>query len=241
MVRGLVEDHLERIWVGTDGGRINIIDRKNKKVDQVKVTVGKDSTNYVPMYFAQLSERVMLIGTSLGLLQYDLQTKKFSIFQPLWDLTKGKTVRQLLIKNNILYFVTTGSLFTYDLASGELERFAQFGDKLATNVTTFFVNDDDQILVGLNRGAAFFDRKNKDYTFIHFKDLPIPSDRSLLLVLSIHQVGKKVYVGTFNAGLWEIDISNPESIPEPKRYTEENGLPSNTVYSTIPETRVCYG
>lgn len=234
MVRGLAEDHLQRLWVGTDGGRINIIDRKKQHVEQVKITMGNDSTNYVPMYFAQLSERIMLVGTSFGLLQYDLQSKKFSPFKPTWEITKGRTVRQILIKNNVLYFITVGSLYTYEFDSGKTERFSQFGHKLATNVTTFLVDDENQIWVGLNRGVAGFDRLKKDYKFVHFEGLPLPSERSLLLVLSIEQVDKKIFVGTFNAGLWEIDVSNPDSIPKPKRYTEEDGMPSNTVYSTVP-------
>jgi signal transduction histidine kinase len=59
----------------------------------------------------------------------------------------------------------------------------------------------------------------------------------LLLVLSIEQIGNKIYAGTFNSGLWEIDIRGVETgIPTLKNYTDQDGLPSNTVYSSLEDS-----
>ena len=235
MTRGIQEDHLGRIWVGTDGGIINIIDQKKQQVDQVKIKVGNDSTNYVPLYFAQVSDHLMLIGTPHGLIQFDFKSSKFSRFDAVWEITRGKTVRQVSKKDNLLYFITSGYLFIHDLSTNKTEFYRQFGDRLATNATTFHLDDDNNLWIGLNRGVSRFDLKTKKFTFYHFKDIPIPDDRSLLLVLSIERVGNKLFVGTFNAGLWEMDVTNPDSIPPAKRYTDADGLPSNTIYATLAD------
>jgi signal transduction histidine kinase/ligand-binding sensor domain-containing protein len=237
MSRGIQEDHLGRIWIGTDGGIINVLDQKGQRVDQIKIKLGKDSINYVPLYFSQLNERTMLIGTSHGLIQYDLHQKKFSRVDAVWDITKGKTVRQVLYRDNLIYFITSGYLFIHNVKTKKTEYYNKFGDRIATNTTTFHLDENNNLWIGLNRGVALFNREQKNFKFFHFKDVPIPSDRSLLLVLSIQQIGSKLFVGTFNAGLWQFDISNPALLQLEKRYMETDGLPSNTVYSTLDDEK----
>jgi signal transduction histidine kinase/ligand-binding sensor domain-containing protein len=235
MTRGIQEDHLGRIWIGTDGGIINILDQKNGRVDQIKIKLGNDSTNYVPLYFSPQDERTMLIGTSHGLIQYDLQLKKFSRVDALWDITKGKTVRQVVCKDDVIYFIASGYLFIHDLKTKKTEFYNQFGDRIARNVTTFHLDEHNNLWLGLHRGVAWFNRVEKTFKFLEFMDVPISPDRTLLLVLSIQQIGQKLFVGTFNAGLWQLDISNPDSMRLEKRYLEADGLPSNTVYSTLED------
>jgi signal transduction histidine kinase/ligand-binding sensor domain-containing protein len=234
MVRGVYEDSHGKVWIGTDGGYVNLLDPDKESIEQLKVKLKNDSANYVPLYFLEFNERIMLVGTSLGLLQYDRSTRTFSPYQPLWAITEKRTIRQLLRHKEALYFIYNGILFVHNLSSGQTELFRNGGDAEAINITAIHLDRQHRLWVGTNRGVSLFNPDKKTFTLIPFKKVPVGVDGSLLLVLSIEQIKDKIYAGTFNAGLWEVDIREIEtSLPIPKNYTDRDGLPSNTVYSAL--------
>ncbi|MBT1699944.1 hypothetical protein KK083_23865 [Fulvivirgaceae bacterium PWU4] len=235
MVRGVYEDNDGKIWTGTDGGYINVIDLENETTTPIKVSPGGDSSLHVPLYITSFNDRIMLVGTPRGLLQYDRKTKKFSPFEPLWSETKGKNVRQIIRHQNNLYFIHSGSVFIHDLATGKTESFGNAGDPQAVNLTTLYLDDEQRLWAGSGKGISVYNSAARKFRFMPFRDLPSIANGSLLLVLSIQQVGNKLYVGTFNAGFWEVDISNIDAIPPPKKFYNRTGLPSNTVYATLPD------
>jgi hypothetical protein len=58
MVRGVFEDQTGKIWIGTDGGYINLYDRNKNTVEVIKVSLpGGDNLNYVAMYFIEQDSR----------------------------------------------------------------------------------------------------------------------------------------------------------------------------------------
>jgi ligand-binding sensor domain-containing protein len=238
MIRGVHEDHEGKIWIGTDGGYINVLDLQKESIQHLKVALEKDSVNYVPLYFLELNDRIMLVGTSLGLLQYDRAAKTFSPYKPLLSFTlQKKTIRQLLRHENTLYFIYNGILFMHNMSTGETEQFRDAGDSEAVNITAIHLDKKHRLWVGSSKGISLFNPASKTFKLIPFRKMPVGVDGSLLLVLSIEHVGDKIYAGTFNSGLWEVDIRDVEtSFPKLKNYTEQHGLPSNTVYSALDDS-----
>jgi signal transduction histidine kinase/ligand-binding sensor domain-containing protein len=236
MVRGVYEDRNGMLWIGTDGGYINIIDLKMQSVTYLKVKLAGDSTNYVPLYFLEMKDDTMLIGTSLGLLQYNRKTETFSPYRPLWKLTQGRIVRQMVFAKNKLYFINSGSLFIYNTANADLQKFTMAGDSLARNITAIHLDDQQRLWVGSGKGVSRYDADFNTFHFIPFPGLPNSAVNGPLLVLSIQQVHYKLYVGTFNAGLWEIDIADLDAIPSPRNYLEKDGLTNPTVYASLPDS-----
>jgi signal transduction histidine kinase/ligand-binding sensor domain-containing protein len=234
MVRGVYESRDEKLWIGTDGGFINILDTKNQSVESLDIFVKGDSLNYVPMYFAELDDNLMLIGTSHGLLQLDRKTKVFSHYGPLKALTEKRIVRQVLVRDKYIFFIYNGVLYVYDRATRQADMYRTAGSPEAYNVTVIEIDDTNNVWVGTNKGVSLFIPETKEFKLIKFENIPVATDGSLLLTLSIKRIGNKLYVGSFNAGLWEIDISNFNSIPSPKRYSDADGLPSTTIYSCLP-------
>jgi signal transduction histidine kinase/ligand-binding sensor domain-containing protein len=236
MVRGVFEDSRGKIWIGTDGGYVNLLDPEKRSIEYLKVKLKNDSSNYVPLHFLEFSDQIMLVGTSLGLLQYDRGTKTFSPYKPLWPITEKRIIRQLLRYKETLYFIYNGVLFIHNLSTGQTELIRNGGNAEAINITAIHLDHQHRLWVGTNMGVSLFNSEKKTFTMIPFKKVPVGVDGSLLLVLSIEQIGDKIYAGTFNSGLWEIDIREIETrLPVPKNYTEKDGLPSNTVYSTLED------
>ncbi len=234
MVRGILETRDEKLWIGTDGGFINVLDLKKQTVETIDVSVRGDSVNYVPMYFTELDDKTLLIGTSQGLLQFDRKTKKFSHYAPLRTLTEKRVVRQILQQGDHLYFIYNGILYVHNRVTKQTDLYRNAGHAEAYNITVIEADNERNIWVGSFKGVSHFNPDTKKFTYIKFDSIPTSTDGSLLLTLSIKKIGKKLYVGTFNAGLWEIDISDLNNIPTPKRYSDANGLPSNTIYSALP-------
>jgi signal transduction histidine kinase/ligand-binding sensor domain-containing protein len=234
MVRGIYETRDKNLWVGTDGGFINILDLGNQKVESLHVSVRGDSSRYVPMYFAELDNNFMLIGTSHGLLQLDRRSKAFTHYQPLKDVAEKRIVRQILIQDKYIYFIYNGVFYVHDRTTKQTDMYRKAGDDEAYNVTVIEIDDEKNVWVGSNKGVSLFLPEKKEFKFVKFENIPLATDGSLLLTLSIKKIGQKLFVGSFNAGLWEVDISNLNSIPSPKRYSDADGLPSNTIYSSLP-------
>jgi signal transduction histidine kinase len=234
MVRGIYEDHGGKIWIGTDGGYANILDPKSMTITPLKVALPGDSFNFVPMHFLELDHRRMLVGTSLGLLQYDRVNKKFSPFAPLWSFSRGRTVRQLLRHNNFLYFIHNGGLYQFDLVTHHLQSFREAGDPEAVNLTAVYLDSEERVWVGSSKGVSWFDEKENVFHLIAFKDLNGSTQAVLLTILSIQQAGNDLYVGTFNGGFWRLPLSDLEHAA-PKSYLEKDGLPSNTIYAALPD------
>lgn len=234
MVRGVYETEDEKLWIGTDGGFINIIDLKNQTVEALDVMIKGDSANYVPMYFAELDKNTMLVGSSHGLLQLDRKTRKFSYYPPLKEITEKRIIRQILVQEDYLYFTYNGIFYAHNRKTKNTDMYRTAGDDNAYNITVVEVDDDKNVWLGSNKGVSLFFPETKDFKYIPFDSIPVATDGSLLLTLSIKKIGTKLFVGSFNAGLWEFDISNLESVPTPKRYWDIHGLPSNTIYSSLP-------
>jgi signal transduction histidine kinase/ligand-binding sensor domain-containing protein len=234
MVRGVFESSDGKLWIGTDGGFINIVDVNRQSVETIDVMIKGDSSNYVPMYFNELDKNTMLVGTSHGLLEYDRKARKFSHYAPLKEVTEKRVVRQVIAKGQYLYFIYNGLFYVHNRATKETDLYRNAGHEEAYNLTVVDVDSEENVWVGSFKGVSHFNPSTKQFKYIKFDSIPATTDGSLLLTLSINRIADKLYVGTFNAGLWEIDVSNLEAIPPPKRYSDGDGLPSNTIYSALP-------
>jgi signal transduction histidine kinase/ligand-binding sensor domain-containing protein len=235
MVRSVYEDQFEKLWIGTDGGVVHIFDKKKNNLEKIPVTLPGVSQHIVPMCFQDLDANTMLIGTSFGLLQFNKTTKKFSFYGPLENrILKNRLVRQILYKDNMLYFIHTSVLFIYNLTTKELKSFAEFGPGIV-NGTTIYIDSKNRLWVGGRDGISLYNEETE--TFKHFafeKNLNRPVG-SYFMVLSIIEHQDKLWVGTFNTGLWVMDLNDLEK-PTIKNFTIATGLPDNTVYGTLPDS-----
>lgn len=236
MVRGLFEDRYNKIWIGTDGGVIHIYDRENATLERIPATLPDRDTHFVPVYFHDFDERTVLIGSSVGLLQFDRKTKRIDYFKPAID-TKNKMVRQIVRKDNVLFYFHSGTLFINNLETGTIESYRTFAEdnEDAVNVTALHMGSNNTLWLGVAGGVSQFDLTNKRFTYYPFEQSPVRPDGSYFMVLTIMEYQNKLWIGTFNSGIWIID---PNTGNQPaKNITSQNGLPNNTVYAIVPDDK----
>jgi signal transduction histidine kinase/ligand-binding sensor domain-containing protein len=233
MVRGIYEDQFEKLWIGTDGGVVHIFDRKNNTMEKYSVIVAGINQHIVPMCFLDWDENIMLVGTSIGLLQYDRRNKKFSYFGLLEHLlVKNRLIRQMIKHNNKLYFTHTGATFIYDIQTKALKSYSKFGDGI--NSTAIYIDSKNRLWIGAQNGLSIYHPETETFTTYQFeKNINRPAG-TYFMVLSIFEHNNKLWVSTFNSGLWSLDLNSLDN-PVIKHFTVESGLPDNTIYSALPD------
>ena len=236
MVRGIYEDRDGKLWVGTDGGVIHIFDRQKISLKKIEVKLNSAKQHIVPFYFQELNDNFMLVGSSIGLLRYDGSKKIFEYFKPVEKITRNKPVRQILKQGEDLYFLSSGSMIIYNTTSGRIKNFSQYGTNPAPvkHATAIYMDSQKRLWVGVSNGLSLYNPATD--SFQHF---PFEINRSrplgtYFMILSIQEHRSKLWIGTFNSGLWSMDLTDLDNLIV-TGFTDKDGLPNNTVYSTIPD------
>lgn len=239
MVRGIYEDHEKKLWIGTDGGVVHILDRQKMQLEKIEIRLKETNQHIVPVYFMELNDNIMLIGSSVGLLEYNRSKKTFGYFKPVEKITKSKQVRQVLRDGDNLYFLHSGMLFVHNLKTGITKDYNQYGPTPAVrNGTVIYLDTQKRLWIGVTSGLSLY--KPETNSFQHFP-FEMNTSRPLgtyFMILSIQEHQNKLWVGTFNSGLWSMDLANLEK-PRIVNITDkdnDNNLPNNTVYASIPDS-----
>lgn len=234
MTRGIYEDIDKKLWVGTDGGVVHIFNESRLAVEKIELEL-EGQKRIAPLYFMDFDRNTLLIGTSHGLLQYDRKTKRIGYFKPLEKYTKGQQVRQMIIHNNILYYISFGALKSYNLKTKEFISHHNKSDpKSILNATELYIDHVNRLWVGDKKGIALLDSATNRFNHFSFeKDSSRPLG-TYFMILSIYDFKGKLWIGTFNDGLWTLDpkdLNNPVITHVSKTRDSQN----MTVYSTIPD------
>lgn len=234
MVRGVYEDLNKKLWVGTDGGVLHIFDEKRLTVEKVEIKLdGKKRIS--PLYFLDLDKNTLLIGTSEGMLQYDRNTKRIGYYPPLKKYTQGKQVRQMLMHNGLLYYTSFGFLYWYNFQTKELSFYNDRKDvEKIINATTLYVDNTNRLWVGVRAALLLYDPTTHQFKRFSFeKNISRPLG-SYFMILSLHEFMGKLWIGSFNDGLWTLDLGNLNN-PIIKNVSKKRDIQNMTIYSTLPD------
>lgn len=234
MVRGVYEDMNHKLWVGTDGGVVHIFDEQRLAVEKIELHAG-GKKRVAPFYFMDFDQNILLIGTSEGMLQYDRRTKRISYFPPLEKYTKGVQVRQMVVHNGVLFYTTFGALKSFNLSTGE---FRSYNDRKAEekviNATTLYVDRSNRLWVGVSNGISVYDPAADRFKRFVFRKTDSRPLGSYFMILSIQEFENKLWIGSFNEGLWTLDLSNPDD-PLITNISRTRDIQNMTVYATVPD------
>lgn len=234
MVRGVYEDINGKLWVGTDGGVAHIFDQKRLSVEKIELHVS-NKKRIAPYYFMDFDKNILLLGTSEGMLQYDRRSKHISYFPPLEKYTKGLQVRQMLLHNGVLFYTTFGALKSYNLATGE---FRSYNDRKPAekviNATTLYVDKTGRLWAGVSNGISLYDPVTDQFRRFEFQKTASRPLGSYFMILSIQEYDNKLWIGSFNEGLWTLDLTNANN-PLITNISRTRDVQNMTVYATIPD------
>ncbi|MCZ8023270.1 MAG: ATP-binding protein [Cyclobacteriaceae bacterium] len=224
MVRSVYPVSDNEIWVGTDAGYLNILNRSTEKVERIRIEVKqhKIENPVVAFCFEPISENEILVGTSEGLLVMNKHVKSFSFYEPLKEYTKGKRLRLLKQKNNMLYGVCYGEFFMYNISAKKLYRLDL---QYSPSVTAIQFDNQGELWIAILGKLLKLNKENAE--ILETKSL---QDTTSILVLDIQPIDSGMLVSTMNHGVFSFNQNNGKI----KQFLNvQNGLPDNTVYTTL--------
>lgn len=234
VVRGIYEAPDKKLWVGTDGGVIHIFDEKKIKVEKIEIQLdGKKRV--APLYFLSYNNTHMLIASSEGLLQMDIHTKKIGYFKPLEPATKGEQVRQMIFYKDFLFYISVGRLFSYNLKTKQHKLYSQKAESPNMhNVTMLYADSSDRLWIGAKDGLFLYNALTDSFQQFAFEKNPYRPLGSYFMVLSIEEFDGKLWIGTFNDGLWTFDLKNLNN-PVITHVSRKTEIQNATIYATLPD------
>ncbi len=146
-------------------------------------------------------------------------------------------VRQLIRHDNMLYLIAYQRLFVHNLTTKKTDEYRSFThekNKEAVNATIIFLDSKQRLWVGVGQGISLMHPDNS-FTHYPFEKNAIRPAGSYFMVLSIEEIDGKLWVGTFDSGLWQMDISNGLANPEIKKAALPGILQSTSIYGVIPD------
>lgn len=234
MVRGVYEDMDKKLWVGTDGGVVHVFDKSRATIEKIALEIN-GKKRITPFYFLDFDKNTLLIGTSEGLLQYDRQTKKTGYFPPLQKHTHGQQVRQMVLLNENLYYTSFGFLHAYNFKTRALTTYNNRWDsEKFKNATTLYVDKANRLWIGVRDGLLLYNPATDEFKQFTIEKNSARPIGSYFMVLSIYEYMNKLWIGSFNDGLWTLDLANLNN-PVITNVSKEHDIQNMTVYSTLPD------
>ena len=238
MVRCLFEEDDGTLLIGTDGGYLNFLNRKQGTVERVKLTLPGTTKNFMPACLLPLSEEKMLIGTSAGMVTMDRKKKTFSRFSISKELEQT-LVRQILKKENYLYILAGGSFRIYDLTTGRERVFKNFNDQSDRPVfgaTALYIDSYQRIWIGVQGGISLFN-PDSTFTFFPIERQQTRQDDAYFMVLGFQEFNGHLWISSFNNGVWRLLLTTQNQATQVTQRVTIPELNNNTVYCTLPDKK----
>ncbi|MGL5692966.1 MAG: ligand-binding sensor domain-containing protein, partial [Peptostreptococcaceae bacterium] len=231
VIHGLYEDDNGYIWAGTKSSGVNIL-KRNLESDsryEVEYVLDKDSglsdnsINYIVG-----DEDIVWIGTRNGLNKVDKKDKSIKKYELDYPLANSNIKSLMLDSKDYLWIGTANGINILNTKNDEIIDITYLLDKYGINdhyIQTIYEANDGRYLLGTFKEGytLIINPKNKNIT--SYREGDIEGQTS---VYSFSEDENYFWAGT-SYGLNRIDKSTEEF----KKYTEEDGLCNNNIYSII--------
>ncbi|RYE26788.1 MAG: hybrid sensor histidine kinase/response regulator [Sphingobacteriaceae bacterium] len=218
----------DALWVGTDGGGLNYIDRKNKIVNvfAVKDVVGKRYSNIIKALALDNMGNI-LAGTLDGLAIFNPQTKALKYFNFNKDLNTSIRVNALLADKTGTWVGTEQGGLKFIKSDGSYTSFIKGGaNTLSENYINTLVKENELLWIGTRNGLNCFNPITNSFASYYPRTENIAS--CVILSLCLDSKGR-LWVGSSN-GLFIFDKEKKQFF----RIGDGNAL-TNQVIQAITE------
>lgn len=234
MIRGLYEDSDQNIWICTNDEYLNILDSARTTIKRIKIRIDQQQT-VIPYSVYEINKQHFLIGTSIGLIDYNASTNKFSLNRQLTpEILEHRAVRQVIpFERDRVLCLAEGKVFVLNLKSGYVasvtnlivDKSKPIEGYLHDKFKTIYVSEDNEIWLGSYGVVA---RLSNNFEKIEY--FPFEKWQGHMILYMVKHNGY-LWIGTYDGGLVRLDPKNGNV----KKYTTEAGLQNSVVYAAIPD------
>ncbi|QES88581.1 sensor histidine kinase [Rhizosphaericola mali] len=231
IVREIVADYKNNLWIGTEDGGLNKLDINNHNITQLNPSKNKTNLSYFNIHGLLPIGSKLYVGTfEHGLDVLNINTNKILEH---YNETYGQT--SLMNK----FFVCFAKLSEENILCGmryglyifntKTKKINPVSDKLQMLITSILVIDQNNIWIGTyDKGLYHLNMSNKEVNPISLNHTEIKQTYIGITSLTKDSLGN-VWVGTEGEGMFILNSSKSNI----KNISQENGLPSNSVYKII--------
>jgi two-component system sensor histidine kinase ChiS len=243
-IHALVEDGDGNLWIGTEGGGLNFLDRKTGLFTHYVAIADQDNTlcnNEIKTLIID-SQKLLWMGTEDGLARYNTSTKEFKCFrhkqENLSSLTHNEIATLLEDKLGNLWVGTEeGGLDYFDRSS---EKFTHYQHDSANKksisnntIEALLLDHQDRLWVGTENGINQFNQNSRDFTpFTPRSEDPKSLNTKMISVL-FQDKSNNLWIGTEGGELNHVDLK-PKKFPAARlKQSEETpwfGYPINAIF-----------
>ena len=222
-IYSLCEDNLGNIWIGTNGGGVNVLNPATDKFTHFAAAKGKRGalTNNIVRSIVMDTQNRIWVGTDAGLNLFDRKSQQFKTWtynaNDPYSLPEKSIYALAVDKSGRLWIGTYGSgisrfsesegkFYTYIFSESQIRKFSttevltqmlQFPEKI-NQVRSLLVYDKDKLWVGTDgAGLAVFDLNQNEFIGIL---LTHPQSKSRIHSMSDDGEGN-IWLGMYEKGL----------------------------------------
>ncbi|MFR9651377.1 MAG: two-component regulator propeller domain-containing protein, partial [Rikenellaceae bacterium] len=214
------------IFVGTEGSGAYIIDNKSGVEGDIKRNLRKGSTAFSMDYSAH--NGMIYLSTRSALYQID----------PSRDYTQQKilentSIRKLLSHDKYIWMATYDfGLLRLNIDSGECISVEGLPSPIVRNL---MVDKGQNLWVCTSKGVVRVDNEQLDRAMPKVNNTLFESSESHYSIPIIEDQKGEIWYGTLGSGLLRLTPIDGDKRYKLKRYSIEDGLPSNTIKSIIED------
>lgn len=233
-ISGIYEDKEGLLWVGTYTDGLNIIDRKNNKVERIDYINNTGEVKLSNNLIREITgiDNEIWIATQNGLHKYDKLTNEMSIYYEEHGLVNSDLRTVFIDSDGLLWIGTRDGLGTFDRDNTFTDYTYLLRDAGIDEEVFNHIHEDKDgtiwIASGPKGGLIRYDKDTntfKNYNNFSSKE----NSREYSYVLSVtSDVYGTIWVSTDN-GLVRFNKDTEDFV----KYTEEQGLPNNWIYGVL--------
>ena len=194
------KDSIGYMWFLTNEG----IDRYNGKDIKHYKLIEEDKKSNSPIHLGWLyfedQGKLWVIGKSGCIFQYNQERDSFNRIYKLPKASVNISC-SYMDHNNRIWLCSKYSIILYDTKTGETH---QMPNELKRSITSIEQIDNNHFFMGTSKGARYVKLENKTLQIVPLE--PLDKIRAQISALYFHQESQRLFIGTFEKGVFAYDI-----------------------------------
>jgi len=234
-----------RIFTTTRSGMLNIIDQENQRTVYQPVQLTGQTQKLNVFHIWRRSNNTLWLATTRGLVSYNIAKGTFKrvALPALAKLDNIRLNRIIPINDTLLGIASVQGLYIYNQSTQELSYYKpsnMLGGASQSNYNRLISHaktPDGNLWFATGQGLLYFNLQERKFYFPQIKDQRFKEAllNGPMISLTYHQ--GRYWAGSFNLGMYALQVSNGYQVDSVEQFTTDNGLPNNAIYAIVPDTR----
>lgn len=226
VIHGIYEDSNELLWIGTRANGLNIVNRKNNKIDYI---TKKDGLTSDTINFITGNDDYIWVATNEGLNRINKDNKKIKIYTEIEKISESQIKSLYLDSKNYLWIGAENGLSILNTETNEIKDMNYIFDKCNIKdkyVSSIYEDEYGDYWIGTFKDGKLIKIDKDNFKAKNYSEENYIKSNSIRCITGDYK--GNLFIGT-SYGLSKLNIKNGNI----DKYTEKDGLSNNTIYGIV--------